>query len=165
MITALVSRRIRNSCARVRLCLALHSRPRGCGRCGSQAGVELKNRLSSKIFYEPRDLGGPDHGEALDVRRLRAGLLLWAASGPFFGFSDTWQLIVNTGTTIVTFLMVFLIQNTQNRNGAPIQSKLDELIRASAAQNIGIEHLTAVDLDDFRRKGEARQNGNRGGPG
>ena len=69
-------------------------------------------------------------------------IVLWAATGPLFGFSDTWQLIVNTGTTIVTFLMVFLIQNTQNRDGAAIQTKLDELIRSSAAQNryVGIEH-------------------------
>src|SRR5438094_305370 len=75
-------------------------------------------------------------------------VVVWAVSGPFFGFSDTWQLIINTGTTIVTFLMVFLIQNTQNRDGAAIQAKLDELIRASAAQNryIGIEHLTEEEL-------------------
>ena len=75
-------------------------------------------------------------------------ILAWAVSGPFFHFSDTWQLIINTGTTIVTFLMVFLIQNTQNRDGAAIQAKLDELIRASAAQNrfIGIEHLSEKEL-------------------
>ncbi|PVE23249.1 iron permease [Microvirga sp. KLBC 81] len=81
-------------------------------------------------------------------------ILLWALSGPIFGFSDTWQLVVNTGTTIVTFLMVFLIQNTQNRDGAAIQAKLDELIRASAAQNvfIGIEHLTQEELDEIRAK-------------
>ena len=62
---------------------------------------------------------------------LAIGLLiiLWAVSGPFFSFSDTWQLVVNTGTTIMTFLMVFLIQNTQNRDGAAIQVKLDALIR------------------------------------
>jgi len=85
-------------------------------------------------------------------------ILAWAFSGPFFGFSDTWQLIVNTGTTIVTFLMVFLIQNTQNRDGAAIQAKLDELIRASAAQNvfIGIEHLTQEELDEIRAHCEAR---------
>src|SRR5690348_12980324 len=85
-------------------------------------------------------------------------IAVWALSGPFFGFSDTWQLIVNTGTTIVTFLMVFLIQNTQNRDGAAIQAKLDELIRASAAQNvfIGIEHLTQEELDEIRHRCEAR---------
>ncbi|WP_370644932.1 low affinity iron permease family protein [Microvirga sp. ACRRW] len=85
-------------------------------------------------------------------------ILVWAVSGPIFGFSDTWQLVVNTGTTIVTFLMVFLIQNTQNRDGAAIQTKLDELIRASAAQDsfIGIEHLTQEELDEIRDKCEAR---------
>ena len=86
------------------------------------------------------------------------GVVAWAATGPLFGFSDTWQLFINTGTTIVTFLMVFLIQNTQNRDGAAIQAKLDELIRTSAAGNafIGIERLTEEELDDIRRKCEAR---------
>ena len=81
----------------------------------------------------------------------------WALSGPLFGFSDTWQLIINTGTTIVTFLMVFLIQNTQNRDGAAIQVKLDELIRTGKAHNrfIGIEHLTESEVEEFRRKCEA----------
>ena len=81
-------------------------------------------------------------------------VIVWAVSGPFFGFSDTWQLVINTGTTIVTFLMVFLIQNTQNRDGAAIQAKLDELIRASASQNafIGIEHLTQAEVEEFRVK-------------
>ncbi len=81
-------------------------------------------------------------------------VILWAASGPFLGFSDTWQLVINTGTTIVTFLMVFLIQNTQNRDGAAIQVKLDELIRASAASDryIDIEDLTEEELEDLRRR-------------
>jgi low affinity Fe/Cu permease len=81
-------------------------------------------------------------------------VIAWAATGPMFAYSDTWQLIINTGTTIVTFLMVFLIQNTQNRDGAAIQAKLDELIRASASQNafIGIEHLTQAEVEEFRRK-------------
>ena len=85
-------------------------------------------------------------------------IVLWALTGPLFGFSDTWQLLINTGTTIVTFLMVFLIQNTQNRDGAAIQAKLDELIRASAAQNvfIGIERLTQEELDEIRARCEAR---------
>jgi low affinity Fe/Cu permease len=81
-------------------------------------------------------------------------VLIWAATGPVFGFSDTWQLIINTGTTIVTFLMVFLIQNTQNRDGAAIQAKLDELILVTAAENsfIGIEHLTEEEVNEFRHK-------------
>jgi low affinity Fe/Cu permease len=85
-------------------------------------------------------------------------ILVWAITGPLFGFSDTWQLVINTGTTIVTFLMVFLIQNTQNRDGAAIQAKLDELIRSSAARNafVGIEHLTPEELDEIRLKCERR---------
>ncbi|EAQ36224.1 hypothetical protein NB311A_01929 [Nitrobacter sp. Nb-311A] len=87
-----------------------------------------------------------------------AVVLIWAFTGPLFGYSDTWQLVINTGTTIVTFLMVFLIQNSQNRDGAAIQVKLDELIRVSMAQNsfVGIEHLTDEELDDIREKCERR---------
>ena len=84
-------------------------------------------------------------------------IVLWATSGPLFGFSDTWQLVVNTTTTIITFLMVFLIQNTQNRDGGAIQAKLDELLRAVAdARNdfIGIEHLTEKELDEIRSEVE-----------
>ena len=80
-------------------------------------------------------------------------ILMWVVTGPLFHFSDTWQLIINTGTTIVTFLMVFLIQNAQNRDGSAIQAKLDELIRAlSQARNdfIGIEHLTEADLERIK---------------
>lgn len=80
-------------------------------------------------------------------------IVVWAVSGPVFGFSDTWQLVINTGTTIITFLMVFLIQNTQNRDGAAIQAKLDELIRALEGPRnafVGIEHLTDEELDEIR---------------
>src|SRR5205809_1378839 len=85
-------------------------------------------------------------------------ILVWAISGPFFGFSDTWQLVINTGTTIVTFLMVFLIQNSQNRDSAAIQVKLDELIRVSKANNafMGLEHLTDEELEDIEGKDEGR---------
>jgi low affinity Fe/Cu permease len=85
-------------------------------------------------------------------------VLAWAATGPLFGYSDTWQLLINTGTTIVTFLMVFLIQNTQNRDGVAIQTKLDELIRVSRANNryVGIERLTEDELENLRLKCEKR---------
>ena len=80
-------------------------------------------------------------------------IIVWALTGPLFGFSDTWQLVVNTGTTIVTFLMVFLIQNSQNRDGAAIQAKLDELLRAMEQARsgfVGIEHLTDEEIEQIR---------------
>ena len=88
----------------------------------------------------------------------RAPAFAMAVAVPMFGFSDTWQLVINTGTTIVTFLMVFLIQNSQNRDSAAIQVKLDELIRTGQVRNafVGIEHLTDEELDELRRKTEAR---------
>ena len=80
-------------------------------------------------------------------------ILVWAVSGPVFHYSDTWQLIINTGTTIVTFLMVFLIQNSQNRDAAAMQAKLDELLRAvdkAREKFIGIEHLTDQQIELVR---------------
>ncbi len=80
-------------------------------------------------------------------------VLIWALSGPVFGFSDTWQLVINTGTTIVTFLIVFLIQNSQNRDAAAMQAKLDELLRAvdkARGAFIGIEHLTDNQVEEIR---------------
>jgi low affinity Fe/Cu permease len=80
-------------------------------------------------------------------------ILIWGVTGPLFAWSDTWQLVINTGTTIITFLMVFLIQNAQNRDASAIQAKLDELIRSiKEARNefIGIEHLTDFELESIR---------------
>ena len=89
---------------------------------------------------------------------LAVGVIaVWIVSGPIFGFSDTWQLVINTGTTIVTFLMVFLIQNTQNRDTAAIQLKLDELIRATpGAHNalMDLEELEERQVEAFRRRYE-----------
>jgi len=84
-------------------------------------------------------------------------VLLWAATGPLFRFSNTWQLVINTGTTIVTFLMVFLIQHTQNRDAMAVQLKLDELIRASeGAHNalLDLEELTEDELERLRKRYE-----------
>src|SRR5437763_9149844 len=80
-------------------------------------------------------------------------IVVWAATGPIFQYSDTWQLVINTGTTIVTFLMVFLIQNSQNRDGAAMQAKLDELLRAvdkAREKFIGIEHLNDQQIELVR---------------
>ena len=85
-------------------------------------------------------------------------ILAWVATGPLFDYSDTWQLVINTSTTIITFLMVFLIQNTQNRDTEAIQVKLDELIRATqGAHNalLDLEELEEESLDAFRRKYQA----------
>lgn len=85
-------------------------------------------------------------------------IAIWIVTGPIFAFSDTWQLVINTGTTIITFLMVFLIQNTQNRDTEAIQIKLDELIRSTkGAHNalLDLEELEEDALDAFRRRYQA----------
>jgi low affinity Fe/Cu permease len=82
-------------------------------------------------------------------------VVVWGVSGPIFGFSDTWQLVINTGTTIVTFLMVFLIQNTQNRDSRAIHLKLDELLKATSAarkQMIDLENCTDEELESLERQ-------------
>jgi low affinity Fe/Cu permease len=93
-----------------------------------------------------------------------AVVVIWALTGPFFGFSDVWQLIINTSTTIITFLMIFVLQNSQNRDGMALQAKLDELILTSAAQNlfIGIEKMNDDQLDALRKQLErqAKERGN-----
>lgn len=98
-------------------------------------------------------------------------VLGWAASGPIFQFNETWQLVINTSTTIITFLMVFLIQGTQNRDGAAMQAKLDELLYAQKGADprfIGIEHLTDEQLSEIlsevERRGRAVQDGKPASP-
>jgi low affinity Fe/Cu permease len=80
-------------------------------------------------------------------------IIVWAATGPFLDYSDTWQLIVNTATTVLTFLAVFLIQNSQNRDAAAMQAKLDEILRAldkARSEFVGIEHLTDAQISEIR---------------
>ena len=92
-------------------------------------------------------------------------VVVWGVTGPMFGFSDTWQLVINTGTTIVTFLMVFLIQNSTNRDAAAMQAKLDELLRAVArarGEFIGIEHLTEKQVEAIRSALEKEASGEKG---
>jgi low affinity Fe/Cu permease len=92
-------------------------------------------------------------------------IIVWGVTGPVFAFSDTWQLVINTGTTIVTFLMVFLIQNSTNRDAAAMQAKLDELLRAVAnarGEFIGIEHLTENQVEKIRAALEKEVGAKRG---
>lgn len=110
----------------------------------------------SRVFSEISSFIAHQAGRLLTFSIALAVILGWLVTGPFFNYSDTWQLIINTGTTIVTFLMVFVIQNTQNRDGTALQAKLDELIRSSQAQNrfIGIEHLTDEEIEEYRKSCE-----------
>jgi len=115
-------------------------------------------RAVSRAFGEVAALVAKASGQPAAFAMATAVVIVWSATGPIFHYSDTWQLVINTGTTIVTFLMVFLIQNSQNRDSAAIQVKLDELIRASRARNafIGIEHLTEAEIEELRKKSEMR---------
>jgi low affinity Fe/Cu permease len=114
----------------------------------------MKERAASSFSSFARRLGNWSGRSGAFF--LAVGLVLaWAISGPLFDFSDTWQLVINTTTTVVTFLMVFLMQNTQNRDTEAIQIKLDEIIRAThGAQNalLDLENLDEEALEDFRRR-------------
>ncbi|OEO32087.1 hypothetical protein VW23_013180 [Devosia insulae DS-56] len=110
--------------------------------------------MAAGFFHQFSNLVSRGAGKPLTFAVACGLILLWAVSGPFFGFSETWQLVVNTATTIVTFLMVFVVQHTQNRDGEAVQAKLDDLIMALRhADNrlIGAEELTGHELHKLRK--------------
>ncbi|MEO7068377.1 MAG: low affinity iron permease family protein [Rhodanobacter sp.] len=108
----------------------------------------------SQVFRRFAESTARQCGRPLAFLLAASVVVVWAASGPLFHFGDTWQLVINTGTTIVTFLMVFLIQNSQNRDSAALQIKLDELIRTTAAHNslLAVEDLDEDALDRLREQ-------------
>ncbi|WP_303761874.1 low affinity iron permease family protein (plasmid) [Novosphingobium aerophilum] len=106
-----------------------------------------------RFFTAIATRSAPIMGQPLAFILSTLFIILWAVSGPFLNYSDTWQLIVNTVTTVLTFLAVFLIQNSQNRDGAAMQAKLDEIIRAldkARVEFVGIEHLTDAQIAKIR---------------
>jgi low affinity Fe/Cu permease len=112
----------------------------------------------SKLFQHFANTIAHATGRPATFAACIALVALWALSGPFLGFSDTWQLLINTTTTVLTFLQVFLIQATQNRDTLAVHAKLDELLRAGPSENhyVGIEKLTEEELEKVRRACEER---------
>lgn len=111
------------------------------------------NSLKNEFFDDLAHKVACASGKPLTFGSAVAVIMIWAITGPIFKFNDTWQLVINTGTTIITFLMVFLIQNTQNRDAAAVQLKLDELIRSmKGAHNsaMALEDKTQEELDEIK---------------
>jgi low affinity Fe/Cu permease len=119
--------------------------------------LEIQTRTTNDAFGKFAAAASGWLGSKWAFAGAGAIIVIWAVVGPVFHFSDTWQLVINTGTTIVTFLMVFLIQNTQNRDARAINLKLNELIRAidkARDQMIDIENLSDLELDELQTKYE-----------
>src|SRR5690242_3579480 len=119
------------------------------------SGVSMKSM--SHWFTQFAKWSARETGRPITFGLAVAVIVVWAVTGPLFGFSDTWQLVINTGTTIVTFLMVFLIQNTQNRDTGAMHVKLDELIRA-----IEGAHNALLDMEELEDRDIERIRGNYG---
>jgi len=149
----------------------MHTGKQGAVMAGQKAKPPTKAKSASdtrgfsRLFGVVANKTSQTAGRASAFMCAAGVVLVWAITGPLFQYSDTWQLVINTGTTIVTFLMVFLIQNSQNRDSAAIQVKLDELIRVSTAHNsfVGIEHLTDDELEEIRTKCELRAKAGKAG--
>jgi low affinity Fe/Cu permease len=122
---------------------------------GAQAQTRRRGRLGD-AFYRMAHAAAATFGTPWAFAGALLLVIVWALVGPLFHFSESWQLVINTGTTIITFLMVFLIQATQNRDARALHLKLDELIRASAARDVfaDLEDATDAELDAFQREFE-----------
>jgi low affinity Fe/Cu permease len=119
------------------------------------SGEQIGKQMSVSVFFSrAAQWTSKQCGKPLTFGLAVLIIMVWAVSGPIFNYSDTWRLVVNTGTTIITFLMVFLIQNTQNRDSAAVQLKLDELIRVSeSARNnlLSLEDMTDAQIETIRK--------------
>ena len=131
--------------------------PKGNGTGPSQLKTMDGGLPVNRLFSDIAQVTSHEVGRAWVFVLALVTIIVWAITGPFFAFSDTWQLVINTGTTIVTFLMVFLIQNSQNRDAAAIQVKLNELIRVSKVHNsfVGLERLSDDEIEEIRAMCEA----------
>jgi low affinity Fe/Cu permease len=131
----------------------------------SLAHIKLRIWPVTRFFTALASRSAAVMGHPLAFIIASASCVIWAVSGPIFHYSDTWQLVINTATTVLTFLAVFLIQNSQNRDGAAIQAKLDELLRAvgkARPEFIGIEHLTDKEICAIREALEREAGGDPG---
>ena len=125
-----------------------------CGYSNEESASSTKEKSSmAKAFDELAKAAAVNSGRPITFMAALGIIFLWAVTGPVFKFNDTWQLVINTGTTIITFLMVFLIQNSQNRDGCAVQIKLDEIIRSlNGAKNdlIDLENKSEEELEELR---------------
>jgi low affinity Fe/Cu permease len=135
---------------------AKSNKAKGSKAKGSKANTSQADAESSDLFRRLACEAANKFGSPWAFTGAMLLVVVWAACGPLFDFSETWQLVINTGTTIVTFLMVFLIQSSQNRDAKAIHLKLDELIRSSTARNVfaDLENATEQELDEFQREFE-----------